>query len=508
MSDQEVGMQKKLLCAIFCLVSLLTAQSVVWSYYTTTGGTYAHFRATRTIADVDGDDHDDVITVSENDTLFCFSGISGSVIWRFAADPCYVERGLISVPDLDGDSVADVVLGTVWGTRSVFAISGADGSVIWQYDTHEYGDGGWIYEVALMEDINGDTIADVLASAGGPDAERVYLFNGATGAKIWEYPVGYACYAVRAIGDINGDDISDVAAATGNYVPAAYKVIFLNGMNGNLIHQVALASSGLCVVPVGDIDDDTIPDVACGTSGGSVLALSGVDGGTIWTMSTGGMVWDLSLLPDVDNSGHPELLPSGVAMYSFGCLDAASGNVLWSTPAVDQIFVSVAIPDINGDSIWDVVGGTGYTSSMLYTLDGLSGSVIWQYSIGSPVESAYWIDDIDGNEFTDILVGTRHGWFYAFSDGNVSVLENSQLVDGFTQLVSRFGALEIKHSIPFGQTVRIEIYSVLGQKMIDLKSHCNKNPMSIDVSGLSSGTYFCRLRNEESDKLLKFVVFD
>ncbi len=501
-------MQAKLLFGIFCSLSLLIAQNVVWSYYTTTGGTYVHFRATRTVSDVNGDDHDDVITVSENDTLFCFSGTSGSVIWRFAADPCYVERGLISVPDLDGDSIEDVVLGTIWGTRSVFAISGVDGSVIWQYDTHEYGDGGWIYEVAPMEDINGDTVVDILASAGGPDAERVYLFNGITGAKIWEYAAGYACFAVRAIGDINGDSIPDVAAATGNYVPAAYKIIFLNGMTGDLIREVALTSSGLTVVPVGDINDDMITDVACGTSDGTILALSGADGSTIWSISTGAMVWDLNLLPDVDSSGYPELLPSGVLLYSFTCLDAEDGGVLWQTPAVDQVFVSVAIPDINGDDIWDVVGGTGYTSSMLYTLDGYSGAVIWDYAIGSPVESAYWIEDIDGNGIPDILVGTRHGWFYAFSDGNVPVLEDTLVVKDFTQFVSSFGTLEIRHSMPYGEPLHVDIYSVLGQKVISSQVCCDKNPISIDVNGLPAGTYFGRLYNEGFDQSLKFVVFD
>ena len=302
-------MKRVVLCLSVCL-HFLSAQNIIWSYHTT-GTLWVHFRATRTIADVDGDLHDDVIAVSENDTLFCFSGISGTPIWRFAADPCYVERGLISVPDLNGDTVADVVLGTVWGTRSVFAISGADGSVIWQYDTHEYGAGGWIYEVAIMEDITGDSVVEILASSGGPDAERAYLFNGVTGEKVWEDSVGYACYAVRTIGDINGDGAGDVAVATGNYVPSAYRVRFLDGLNGDLIREVMLSSSGLTVVPIGDVNADTIPDVACGTSNGTIMALSGADGCTIWTANTGGMVWDLNLLPDVDLNGHPELLPSG-----------------------------------------------------------------------------------------------------------------------------------------------------------------------------------------------------
>jgi outer membrane protein assembly factor BamB len=501
-------MQGKTLCAILCSLSVLTAQSVVWSYYAPTGGTYAHFRATRTIADVDGDMHEDVIAVAENDTLYCFSGLSGTPIWRFAADPCYIERGLISVPDLDGDTIADVVLGTVWGTRSVFAISGIDGTVIWQYDTHEYGQGGWIYEVAVMEDVTGDSVPEVLATAGGPDAERAYLFNGATGAKVWEDSVGYACFGVRPMGDINGDGVTDVAVSTGNSGSAANLVRFLDGSNGSLIRQFALPASGLTVVPIGDINGDTIPDVACGTSNGTILALSGADSSALWTVSVGGMVWDLNLLPDVDSSGHPELLPSGVAMYSFSCLDAVDGSTLWSTPAIDQVFVSVSVPDINQDGIPDVVGGTGYTSNALYAMDGSSGAILWQYAPGSPVESAYWIEDINGNGIPDILAGLRNGWFYAVSDGYVSVLENGVATKEDLLIASRFGRLEIAHSMPYGKQLRVQVYSILGRGVMDLTLSCDRNPIIIDVGALPSGVYFARVRNDDLSRILKFVVFE
>jgi len=499
-------MKKALIVCFLCLTSL-SAQNVIWSYHAT-GTLSSHFRATRTIDDVDGDLHDDVIAVSENDTLYCFSGISGGSIWRFARDPCYVERGLISVPDLDGDTVADVILGTVWGTRSVFAISGVDGSVIWQYDTHEYGQGGWIYEVAVMEDVTGDSIVEVLASAGGPDAVRAYLFNGATGAKIWEDSALYACFGVRAIGDITGDSIADVAVSTGNYVPAAYRIRFLDGMTGTLIRAVPLTASGLTVVPIGDINADTLPDVACGTSDGSMMALSGADGSALWTINAGGMVWDLNILPDVDGNGHPELLPSGTTMSNFRCINALNGSVVWSTPAVDQVFVNVAIADINDDGIGDVVGGTGYNNNMLYALDGSSGVSFWELPMGSPVESAYWIDDINGNGIPDILAGTRDGWMYALSDGDVGVSENVAVKAGLASLIVAFGRLEIRHNLAMNTSVQIDIYSILGQRVMDFDVRVERNPITIDVGRLPSGVYYGHIHMQGLDKMLKFVVVD
>jgi outer membrane protein assembly factor BamB len=499
-------MRKAILICYSCL-SMLAAQNVIWSYHAT-GTLWSHFRATRTISDVDEDLHDDVIAVSENDTLYCFSGVSGAVVWRFIADPCYVERGLISVPDLDGDTIADVILGTVWGTRTVFAISGSDGSVIWEYDTHEYGSGGWIYEVSMTEDITGDSIVEVLASAGGPDAIRSYLFNGATGAKIWEDSAGYACFGVRAIGDITGDSIPDVCTCTGNYVPSAYRVRFLNGLTGSLIRTVALPGAGLTVVPIGDINGDTLPDVACGMGNGSVIALSGADGSSIWTANPGGMVWDLNILPDIDGNGYPELLPSGTGMGSFLCISALDGSIVWSAPAVDQIFVNVAIPDINNDGIADVVGGTGFNNNTLYLLDGSSGVSFWQRPMESPVESAYWIDDISGNSIPDILAGTREGWMYALEDGNVGVAQNIMLEPGMRSLLAFFGRLQVRHNLAMYTPVQIDIYSVLGQRIMALNVTFEKNPMSIDVSKLPSGVYCAYFRAEGMYEILKFVIVE
>ena len=498
-------MRKIIFLLVVGLISTVSAQNTIWSYHAT-GSFWVHIRSIKNIPDVDSDDHADVIAVSENDTLYCLSGMSGAPIWRFVADPCYVERGLISVPDLDGDSIADVVLGTIWGTRSVFAIAGATGDTIWQYDTHEYGQGGWVYEVSQMIDIDGDSVVDILASAGGPDATRVYLFSGATGDKIWEYNAGYACFGVREVGDLDGDSIPDVAVSTGNSVPSAYRAVFLNGANGDSIRTVMLPSAGWTVIPIGDISGDTIPDVACGLSNGSILAISGANGTVLWTTSVSGTVVDLNLLPDVDGNGYPELLPSGIGMYNFYCIDAFSGNVIWSIPAVDQIFVNVSIPDITGDGIWDVVGGTGFNTSILYAINGATDSIIWQRNMSGPVESAYWIDDVDGNNMPDILAGTRDGWIYAISDGYVGIAETEVSSPSVNVMVNSFGRLEIRHNLPYGKLMDVEIYSVVGQNLANILVSADNNPITLHLEPITSGIYFCKINIDNFTKVLKFIV--
>lgn len=498
-------MRRSLIFLVVVLISIPSAQGTIWSYRAT-GSSWVHIRSIKNITDVDGDDYADVIAVSENDTLYCLSGISGTAIWRFVADPCYLERGLISVPDLDNDSLSDVVLGTIWGTRSVFAIAGATGDTIWHYDTHEYGQGGWVYEVSQKIDVDGDSVVDILASAGGPDATRVYLFSGAVGNKIWEYNAGYACFGVREVGDITGDGIPDVAASTGNSSSSAYRAVFLDGATGDSIRIVMLPSAGWTIVPIGDISGDTIPDVACGLSNGSILALSGADGMVLWATSVGGMVVDLNLLPDVNGNGYPELLPSGTGMYNFYCIDAFSGNVIWSTPAADQIFVSVPIPDITGDGIWDVVGGTGYNTNILYAINGATDSIIWQRTMSGPVESAYWIDDIDGNNMPDILAGTRDGWIYAISDGYVGITETEVTGPSINVMVGSFGRLAISHSLPCGKLIDVKVYSIVGQRLAEISVSADNNPIVLNIGPIPVGVYFAKINVDQFTQVLKFIV--
>lgn len=60
--------------------------------------------------------------------------------------------------DVDGDRCSDAVVGATWGARLIRCISGEGGDEIWTHDTHEYGGGGWVYQVDYSYDYNGDGI--------------------------------------------------------------------------------------------------------------------------------------------------------------------------------------------------------------------------------------------------------------------------------------------------------------------------------------------------------------
>ena len=165
-----------------------------------------------------------ILIADDNYSLYCLNGNSSGtadIIWQLnlyipsiGSGSIYDEKGLVIMDDINSDGIQDIALGTVWGSRSVFAVSGMDGSIIWHYDTDEYGDGGWIYEVDAEHDFNNDGIRDILAASGDDGSDfgprRVQLFNGVNGDKLWEQAFYVAMTAVISLDDINGDSVINV----------------------------------------------------------------------------------------------------------------------------------------------------------------------------------------------------------------------------------------------------------------------------------------------------------
>jgi outer membrane protein assembly factor BamB len=494
---------------------------VIWSYYAAGGIPYQHIRSIKNIPDVNGDGVEDAVVSAENDTLYCFSGPTGDVLWTVSAYPCYFTRGLISVPDLDNDEIADVVLGTTWGGK-VLAVSGATGEIIWEYNTQQEGTGTWVYEVAAMSDIDGDGIIDILASTGA-NASRAYLFSGVTGTKIWEYSPGpYAIYGICEVGDLSGDDIPDVVITTGNGVPGAYRTIALNGNDGSPLWNIGLSSTCWTVTPIGDIDSDGIIDLAVGTMSGDIKAFSGNNGSMIWTTNVGGMVRDLYLLPDINGDVIPELLPSGTGVSSFCTISGLTGDVIWSTTAPDQIFTLVAISDISGEGIADVVGGTGYSNCMLYTIDGSTGEPIWTKNMNASVECTWGIEDIDNDNSSDVLAGLRNGWIYALSGGGVFGVDDSIETTDDLQLSNYPNPFSPSTTISFNihssswetENAEIKIYNTKGQIVRKLEVRISNLGFGEAVwdgtdnrgNKVPNGVYLYRLHELENTPVQKMIL--
>lgn len=93
-------------------------------------------------------------------------------------------------------------------------------------------------------------------------------------------------------------------------------------------------------------------------------------------------------------------------------LDGTNGDILWKVPAVDQIFVSAALLDINLDGVDDVF--LGGRSSELKAINGKTGDVFWSFDTLRYSEDGtkrwfnfynpQFIHDVDHDGIQDILI--------------------------------------------------------------------------------------------------------
>ncbi|WP_341227954.1 PQQ-binding-like beta-propeller repeat protein [uncultured Arcticibacterium sp.] len=93
-------------------------------------------------------------------------------------------------------------------------------------------------------------------------------------------------------------------------------------------------------------------------------------------------------------------------------LDGTNGDILWKVPAIDQIFVSAALLDINLDGVDDVF--LGGRSSELKAINGKTGDVFWSFDTLKYSENGakrwfnfynpQFIHDVDQDGIQDILI--------------------------------------------------------------------------------------------------------
>ena len=156
------------------------------------------------ISDVDGDGDNDVVEAG-NFAVMAFDGADGSEIWSYILD--IPVAYLLSVHDLDGDSVPEVLVPTRWnrGPDTVYAFNGADGTVEWKYVYDWYSNGG-------------PEVADVDPSPG----YEVVLLNGSfvnvlssSGSLLWDMrPLSSR---LKTIADVDGDGCVEIVVGGGDF---------------------------------------------------------------------------------------------------------------------------------------------------------------------------------------------------------------------------------------------------------------------------------------------------
>jgi len=379
--------------------ALQTIQSpVLWEY---NFGEYANAVA---VADVNGDNFDDVITVASlGDKATAIDGSSGTLLWEWlGTENLYA----ITQGDYDHDNITDIAV--AGNDEMVTAIKGTTGNLYWQFTNPT----DQIYRQCLRSaDLNDDGYFEVIA---GTDDNNVYAIQTDAKSELWSYDTGGEINNIK-LHQMNGTGPIDVVAAVGGGT-SGEKVVVIDGSNGSLIWEY-LAPASVEHVAVTDSDDNGVPDVIAGiTPYGTrqIIAINGLDQTEMWsfnveiasnvqTIDAGDL--DMDKIPDI-------IIPGSSTDKKVHAVNGFTGAEMWAFETGNEVNC-VLVYDVDNDNWNEVIAGSD--DQNIYVLDGMTGNVEWSYSCADDVMDI-GVGDISGDGLPNIACVTfgSDGIAYAF----------------------------------------------------------------------------------------------
>ncbi len=267
----------------------------------------------------------------------------------------------ITVVDLYGDGNLEVVYGTATGY--VFVLNG-DGTVRWSTLVS----GNSVPYAPQVADIDRDGRLDILVLTNDPSLVRL----NDTGGVVWTAPMS----------------VPDLPVST----PTLW-----------------------------DVDGDGVQDVLLGRKTKKVEAFDGTTGAIIQNYGAG----DWAFTPSIADANR-----DGVAELYFGSDDALvhayaiGGARIWeaSPPGTSFIENSVAIGDVDGDGMLDVVTGDDLNVGLQFALNATNGAVLWSIGLPNYREGGQTLADLDGDGSLEVVVGLYNGVVYGLRGRDGSTL--------------------------------------------------------------------------------------
>ena len=386
------------------------------------GGDFVNFIA---VADLNGDGKPDLIATtsspfSDYEAVAYQFGVGDGTFGTGNNYEAGTNSGAVIAGDLDGDGKPELVVAN--GALAVFTNKG-DGTFLAKTDiTTEY-------PVALaVGDVNGDNLPDLVVT------DLIDGTNILLGRADGTYPGQFSSDAIIAsgdfstpavIGDLNGDGIGDILV--GN--PSDPLVHIALGQSRGIPTEIAglnLPHPAECLA-LGDFNEDRKLDLVTGDAGlSSVSVWFGNGDGTFRAgpeLSTG-LNPSFVAVADLNHDGHADLAVANLSDHSISILLGHGDGTF--TPKADFDVsggpVQIDVADLNGDGKPDLISANltaGTLSVLIGNGDGTLAPAV-NYGLGGPAYSVASVDvDQDGHPDLITTDGTNVIVFLGKGDGTV-----------------------------------------------------------------------------------------
>jgi hypothetical protein len=195
----------------------------------------------------------------------------------FAYDPSFTGGVQVATGDINGDGVDDIVVGTgVGGGPNVVVFDGVTGAQLFSFFAYEPSFRGGV-QVAVG-DVNGDGFDDIITGTGVSGGPRIQVFSGKDLhqiANFFAYDPSFRGGVNVSAGDVDGDGVADILASPvqggGPHV-----AVFKGGgaLNFPVIRSFFAfdpSFTGGVSAAVGDAFGDHVPDIIAATSVGNLV---------------------------------------------------------------------------------------------------------------------------------------------------------------------------------------------------------------------------------------------